>query len=223
MNPQHPAAGADETPGLAYFGKMTAALSHELKNCLAIINESSGLIQDLSALARNGRPLDPDRMDDVTGRISRQVVRADGLLKQMNKFGHSVDRPVQPVDLNDAVTLAAALGAKPAANRMVEIRPDLFHEPVQVTVPFFHLLNMIWQVLEAAMTVMDPDTRLGVQVLKHQEGGRICFTSSVPFKNDIEQALADCGVPNIGPRIPATPVVYPGKNQVDLIVKTDTY
>lgn len=222
MNLERPAAGG-ETPGLAYFGKMTAALSHELKNCLAIINESSGLIQDLNALARNGRPLDPDRMDDVTGRISRQVVRADGLLKQMNKFGHSVDRPVQQVDLNDAVRLAVALGAKPAANRMIEIRPEVSDESVVVTVPFFHLLNMIWQILEAAMTVMDPDTTLGVKVFKNQEGGRICFTSSAPFINDIEQALASCGAPNIGPRISATPVVHPEKNQVDLIVEADTY
>lgn len=220
MSPELTAGGADETPGLVYFGKMTAALSHELKNCLAIINENSGLIEDLTAMARNGRPLDPDRMEDVTGRISRQVVRADDLLKQMNKFGHSVDQPVQQIDLNEAVRLASALGAKPAANRMVKILPDLSEEPVQVRVPFFHLLNLIWQTIEASMTVMDPNTTLGVKVCRDQGAVRICFTSSAPFTDAVEPGLDACGVYDLGSKIPATLVVL-GKNQVDLVVEAE--
>lgn len=45
------------TKGPAYFGKMAAAMSHELKNCLAIMNENNGLVQDFTHLARSGRPL----------------------------------------------------------------------------------------------------------------------------------------------------------------------
>ena len=35
---------------LAYLGKLMAGLSHELKNHLAIIKESNGLIEDLLSL-----------------------------------------------------------------------------------------------------------------------------------------------------------------------------
>ena len=33
--------------GLFFFGKMSASISHELKNVLAIINENAGLAEDL--------------------------------------------------------------------------------------------------------------------------------------------------------------------------------
>ena len=46
---------------IAFFGAVTAGLSHELKNVLATINELSGLQDDLQLLARRGRPLD-DRL-----------------------------------------------------------------------------------------------------------------------------------------------------------------
>jgi len=185
--------------GLAYFGKMTAAISHELKNCLAIMNENAGLIQDLTVLARKGRPLDPDRMDDVTGRITKQVGRADGLLKRMNAFAHSVDRPKQQIDLDEAVRLAADLGARLAANRVVEIRPEPSPEPVTVTVPFFSLLNLIWQTMEAAMTVMPSKTKLAI-CIREEDGIRICFSCSSPFETDIEVALDACRVKELSAR-----------------------
>jgi len=47
---------------LKFFGKMTASISHELKNVLAIINENAGLLEDLCAMAEKGRPVDPVRI-----------------------------------------------------------------------------------------------------------------------------------------------------------------
>jgi hypothetical protein len=35
--------------GLQFFGKMTASISHEIKNVLAIINENAGLLEDRDA------------------------------------------------------------------------------------------------------------------------------------------------------------------------------
>jgi len=37
---------------IAFFGRITAGVTHELKNVLAIVNESSGLMQDLLALSK---------------------------------------------------------------------------------------------------------------------------------------------------------------------------
>ena len=37
--------------GLQFFGKMTASISHEIKNVLAIINENAGLLEDLALLS----------------------------------------------------------------------------------------------------------------------------------------------------------------------------
>jgi hypothetical protein len=39
---------------------MTASISHEIKNVMAIINESAGLLEDYSLMAEKGMPIDPD-------------------------------------------------------------------------------------------------------------------------------------------------------------------
>jgi hypothetical protein len=41
---------------LAFFGKVNASISHELKNVMAIISETTGLLGDLSEMARGGTP-----------------------------------------------------------------------------------------------------------------------------------------------------------------------
>jgi hypothetical protein len=44
---------------LAFFGKVNASISHELKNVMAIISETAGLLGDLSEMARGGHPSIP--------------------------------------------------------------------------------------------------------------------------------------------------------------------
>ena len=50
MNNQWDIIGGE---GLQFFGKMSASISHEIKNVLAIINENTGLIED-SDLTKEG-------------------------------------------------------------------------------------------------------------------------------------------------------------------------
>ncbi|MEE4112297.1 MAG: hypothetical protein V2I40_05740, partial [Desulfobacteraceae bacterium] len=47
---------------LAFFGKVNASISHELKNVMAIISETAGLLGDLSEMARGGGSVDPDML-----------------------------------------------------------------------------------------------------------------------------------------------------------------
>ena len=52
--------------GMKFFGKMTASATHEIKNALAIINESAGLLEDLSIMASKDHPLSPIRIKDIS-------------------------------------------------------------------------------------------------------------------------------------------------------------
>lgn len=185
------------TTAPGYFGKMTAAISHELKNCLAIINENNGLLQDFSAMAQNGRPLEPARVDQVAERISRQISRADGLLRQMNRFAHSVDYNRQQVDLGEAASLSAALGARLAANRQVqlEVIPSRSHPPVNQS--FFGVLHLLWQTMEALMSAMARETVLTIQVATIDDAIVQC-TASAPFIAPVEPALKAADVYYLG-------------------------
>lgn len=77
--------------GLAFFGRITASISHEFNNCVTIIAEVAGLLTDLSELADQGRPVDPGRLRRQCELISRQVTRATQIIKGLNRFAHGVD------------------------------------------------------------------------------------------------------------------------------------
>ena len=63
----------DAEIGLQFFGKMTASISHEIKNVLAIINENAGLLEDLALLAGRGAAIDPQRLTNMSQAVMKQV------------------------------------------------------------------------------------------------------------------------------------------------------
>ena len=63
--------------GLQFFGSISASISHELKNVLAIVNENAGLLEDFTLMADRGKPIDPARLKIMAAAVKRQVGRAD--------------------------------------------------------------------------------------------------------------------------------------------------
>ena len=95
--------------GLIFFSKTNRLISHELKNILAIISETLGLLDELMELSENGMGLTPERLRSMSASIIEEVVRANTVIKCMNTFAHSVDEFIREIDLNEAVLLAIQL------------------------------------------------------------------------------------------------------------------
>lgn len=102
------------------FGKISAAISHDLKNVLAIVNESAGLLDDLALRAAKGIEIPPDRLRATTARILKQVKRGDAVLKNLNRFAHSTDVTVAQVNVAETVGLMVDLAGRQAAMKEVE-------------------------------------------------------------------------------------------------------
>lgn len=130
--------------GLHFFGAVSASISHELKNALAIINEHAGLLEDLSALAERGKPIDPQRLQKVSANIARQVQRADGIIRNMNRFAHSIDAPVNTVDIPDILRFVAGLTERKATMAGVVLNVDSEMPPFSAQTRPFFLLNLLW-------------------------------------------------------------------------------
>jgi signal transduction histidine kinase len=133
--------------GLQFFGRMSASISHELKNALAIIKENAGLLSDYIHMMGKGMPVGPERFEKIAGRIESQTLRADAIIKNLNQFAHSVDVPAKSVDLNEILELLVALHRRPAAMRQVELGPRPAQSPVVVTTHPFMLLNLLGLIL----------------------------------------------------------------------------
>ena len=165
-----------EETALRFFGKMSASISHEIKNVLAIINENAGLLEDYNFMAEKGIPLNPERLKTLAETVMTQIKRADVIVKNMNKFAHSVDDAKKNVDVREVLELVRALSSRFAAMRGVVL--DLqtsSHAPSILSAPFF-LANLIWLVLDFAMDVAGNGKIVGLIAEKRGEGARVRFT-----------------------------------------------
>jgi C4-dicarboxylate-specific signal transduction histidine kinase len=134
--------------GFHFFGKMSASISHEIKNTLAIINEKAGLLEDFTMLAGQGRPIDPERLKSLAADIMKQIQRADGLVKRMNRFAHSSDDPLKTIDLGETLELIISIAQRLASMREARVDLRLPDPPVTVVTNPFLLENLIWSCLE---------------------------------------------------------------------------
>lgn len=151
--------------GLHYIAKVTASISHELKNVLAIINENKGLLEDLSFAAKRGKPIEPERLERTCGQMTKQIDRADTILKTMSRFAHSFDHPETSVDLHDLCQLVVTLAGRMAAQRRVILQVDQPDELQTLTRHPFIVQNLLWRCLELAIAATSEDTVLTIKPL----------------------------------------------------------
>lgn len=86
-------------PEAAFIARMTASTTHELRNALAVVKESAGLVDDLTVALQQGRPANPDKMLGATRRIDAQVARAADLLTSLSRMAHGLDHAEERIDL----------------------------------------------------------------------------------------------------------------------------
>lgn len=146
--------------GLQFFGRISASISHELKNVLAIVNENAGLLEDLTLMADRGKPIDPARLKLMAATVKKQIGRADGIIQNMNRFAHSIDQTIKTVELNPTLELTIALTARFAAMRGVRV--ELLLPPNQLAIPTapFFLINLLCLCLDFAMSASGDDKRI---------------------------------------------------------------
>jgi len=183
--------------GLQFFGKMSASISHELKNVLAIINENAGLLEDLAVLAEKGVPIDPQRLKTPASRIMKQIRRGDDIIKGMNRFAHSVDEPLRQMDLHDTLALTYALSNRFASMRGVRLELEPPSIPVPVVANPFFLQNLISLCLDFAMGCAGAGKTVSLKAEKIEGGAKIMFSKledmakveTGPFPAERERAL----------------------------------
>ncbi len=174
---------------LRFFGKMTASISHEIKNVMAIVNESAGLLEDYTLMADKGLPVNPEKLHIIAQRVARQVRRADEIVKNMNSLAHSVDDFEKSVDIGETLKLAVGLSTRLADMRSVTLDLSISSDPVTAITSPFHLQNLIWQILDFAMETSGERKTVGLTFETGPESAKIRFTGLEALKNLSESAF----------------------------------
>jgi hypothetical protein len=162
--------------GLTFFGRMVASVSHEIKNCLAIINESAGLIEDLTLMAEKGVPIAPQRLRGVSDKVGRQVKRTDRILRNLNRFAHSIDEPESQLDLADYLPFMAALCERFAVLKGVALTVQPPDAPLGINTSPFWLQYLFWLCLHSAIHTSGQEA-VGIRAAMDGEAVWIEFSS----------------------------------------------
>jgi C4-dicarboxylate-specific signal transduction histidine kinase len=172
------------TENLAFFGRITASLSHELKNVLATINEYSGLLDDLALAAEKGRPLKNERLRSVCGKIAHQIQRGEVLIQRLNRFSHSADEPKKTVEVQALLSDICDLCDRFARLRQVTLEREIPDRPLPCTLDPFALQFVVQLLLDVALRSVSSSgaqDKVNVALAPEGEGLRLTVTAPGPL------------------------------------------
>jgi hypothetical protein len=140
---------------------MGAGLSHELSNVFNIINELTGLQQDLLSTAA-GDSARLARVADLAGRVTVQVGRGEEINRSLHRLSHSVDEADLSFDVGEVLELFGALAARSARLAEVELeirRPEI---PISHQGDPFAMLLALHACLQPALDAASERRRIRV-------------------------------------------------------------
>jgi len=161
---------------LSFFGTITASLSHEINNSVAIITELSGLQEDLLLGAEQGRPIDNSKMLELSQRITNQVKKGREFIKRLNRFAHTVDNAIKDYDLREVLDQLAALAQRFAFLKGVNLEASLEKESVKIRGNPFGLQQAVFICIRLVIDASNKDETISVTFEKEEQEAIILIT-----------------------------------------------
>ena len=116
----------------AFMGKITAGATHEMKNVLAIIKESAGLMEDLLNVGQEESFPIREKFLRILSRIGDQVTRGVNLVNALNGFAHNPDQSVATVDINHLIVELISLCQRFALSKKLTLKNIAPEQPLHL-------------------------------------------------------------------------------------------
>jgi len=145
---------------IALMGQMTAGVTHELKNVLAIVNESSGLLQDIVNLSKRNAVPKAEQIEKVATRIRAQVARGNEQLNSLNWLAHSVSDGDSSVEINELSSKIVNLMQRFARNKQVELAFEAADRDLTIHTDVARLLVVFVACIEYFLNRVPPKSRV---------------------------------------------------------------
>ncbi|MFZ5905989.1 MAG: hypothetical protein ACOYVJ_01090 [Nitrospirota bacterium] len=171
---------------LQCIGKILAGFTHESKNYLAIINESTGLMGDMLQM---GKTTEKDVAEylEIIRSVEDQIRRANNHFRALNQFGHRMDAEFSSYALNEIISELVALVTRFANQKKITLRKSL-----QEDIPAIHgnpslLQFVIFSILEEVLSTLDIESTITIETWRDNDGVQI---KVIPSGNRREQEHA---------------------------------
>lgn len=168
---------------LEVFGLISASVTHEIRNCLAIVNETAGLLEDLAMMVGSDGGLPVERVNPAAASVMKQVDRADDIMRDFNVLSHSVDEPVGTADCKELVALLVRLSRRQAALKNLNVQLAKEAVAVTITADIAVVESLVYLGLLTMYNGVDNNEVITVGIFKDDAVIQIQF-EAVSFRND---------------------------------------
>lgn len=135
----------------AFMGRITASVTHEFRNVLAIIKESAGLMDDLMQFGKGDPTQYKEKFNRHIGKILAQVDRGTLLAGGLNKFAHAPDSRRAEINMGDLLEHLVTLGRRVAHMKLVTLEVRQVTPPAVVINDPLALLMTIFTAVEGLL------------------------------------------------------------------------
>ncbi len=177
---------------VVFFGKITAGITHEIKNVLAIIQESSGLMEDILAVTPDEIFPHKDKFHTSLNRILNQIERGVDITTRLNKLAHSPDHSPTNVDLNEVSEQMVLLASRFARLKNVVLKADPNDASMIIKTHPVALEMAIFESIEILLNALSSGGKITLSPRKVQEKYvfGICYEGTIPSKTDVLPAVS---------------------------------
>lgn len=146
-----------------FLGKITASITHEMQNVFAIINESTGLMEDMLNLSEDIPTSSRDKFQNIIVTIQNQIQRGIEIALQLNRFAHAPEEVEREIDLQDIIEHFVVLAQRFVKLQKVSLKCGLTDRTHRIMARPVPLLMAIFAGLECFL----PNVPEGGEIVCH--------------------------------------------------------
>jgi C4-dicarboxylate-specific signal transduction histidine kinase len=146
---------------LSFIGKILATYTHEMKNHLAIIKESSGLIQDMIEMGKLPRKKkEAGLFLSTLQAIDDQLKRSVGVINILNRFGHRMDSPTSTFSMNEIIEELIVLMDRLAKQKRITLEGNFQDQLPSVNSNPSKLQLILYSLIQEKLGCLDAGSKI---------------------------------------------------------------
>ncbi|MFH1724724.1 MAG: hypothetical protein ABII00_08890 [Elusimicrobiota bacterium] len=159
---------------LAFFGAVTASVSHDLNNTVATIEQTAGLLEDIILECAGSPTIDKQQAGRIAERIGRQSQRGAEIIRRLRAFAHSVDDPEREIELNEVVETVVALARRMADRKRIALERRSGQERLTIRNSAFRVQQALYISIQEAVTIAPEGGTVTLGTMRRDSTARIC-------------------------------------------------
>jgi C4-dicarboxylate-specific signal transduction histidine kinase len=180
---------------VALIGRLIAGMTHETKNVLAIIKESSGLLQDILRLKKGKNAASPEQIEKIASRIEVQVARGNQQLAALNWLAHSMSDRGSSVGVNELSSGVLDLTQRFARLKQVDLELQPTDRDATVHADVARLLFVLVTCIEYCLNKESPTGRVVLRPGVSGEGAILGLATGAEAGRQATEKIAADGGP----------------------------